>query len=239
VNIQRSAGKEKTRRLDASRVQKLEELGFRWATVKRQYPWEAWFQQLKEFKEEHGHCSVPQKYLGGLGNWVAQQRFKGARQRLDASRTQKLEELGFQWRRTMSDPWEAQFRELEEFNEEHGHCNVPRKHPGGLGVWSKNQRSKKRSQCLDAGRVQKLEELGFQWETTKMMPDRWEARPRELNEFQEEHGHCNVPQRHPGGLGKWVSKQRYRGEEECRRLDAGRTQKLEELGFRWNLLRSD
>merc|ERR1712238_600814 len=86
--------------------------------------------------------------------------------RLDAGRIQKLEELGFQWN-MMPDRWEARLRELREFKEEHGHCNVPSKHPGGLGDWVMYQLSKKEGRCLDAGRIQKLEELGFQWRQRK------------------------------------------------------------------------
>ena len=32
--------------------------------------WEVRFRQLKEFKEEHGHCVVPQKQPRGLGIWA-------------------------------------------------------------------------------------------------------------------------------------------------------------------------
>merc|ERR1719401_282134 len=127
--------------------------------------WEARLRELKEFKEEHGHCNVPYKHSGGLGEWVNNQRRAGKKGRpcLNDHRTQKLEELGFQWG-ILSDRWETRLRELKEFKEEHGHCNVPRKHPGGLGDWMRNQRSAhtKGRQCLDAGQTQKLEELGFQ-----------------------------------------------------------------------------
>ena len=58
---------------------------------------------------------------------------------------------------------------------------------------------------------------------------------QELKEFKEEHGHCNVPSKHLGGLGKWVDTQRRGGEEGSQRLDAGLIQKLEELGFRWEM----
>ena len=43
-------------------------------------------------------------------------------------------------RRDKSDRWEAWLRQLKEFKEEHGHCDVPEKHPGGLGDWVRNQR---------------------------------------------------------------------------------------------------
>ena len=55
--------------------------------------------------------------------------------------------------------WESQLRKLKEFKEEHGHCHVPSKRPGGLGRWVEKQRSKKRSQRLDDSRIQKLEAL--------------------------------------------------------------------------------
>jgi len=91
-----------------------------------------------------------------------------------------------------------------------------------------NQRSKKRSQLLDAGRIQKLGELGFGWGSNKTLLDRWEARFWELKEFKEEHGHCNVPARHPGGLGNLVYRQP--SKKKSGRLNVDQIQKLEELG---------
>ena len=58
----------------------------------------------------------------------------------------------------------------------------------------------------------------------------WESRLRELNEFKEKQGHCDVPEKHPGGLGHWVKYQRSR--RGCRHRDASQTQKLEELGLK-------
>ena len=213
VNHQRSM--KKIGRLAAGRAKKLEELGFRWGTPKTAPSWGVRFQQLKEFKEEHGHCNVPKRHPGGLGHWVQYQRRAGS-QRRNAGQTQKLEELGFRWNTTKRQMWEVRFWELNKFKEAHGHCNVPKGHPGGLGRWVERQRSKKESQRLDTGHTQKLE---------------WEAWFQELKEFKEEHGHCNVPWRHAGGLGNWVLHQRSKRGSQCR--DTGQTQKLEELGFRW------
>ena len=59
------------------------------------FSWEERFQQLKEFKEKHGHCDVPARYPGGLGDWLSHQRTKRERsQGSDARQTQRLEELG-------------------------------------------------------------------------------------------------------------------------------------------------
>ena len=197
--------------------------------------WDARFEQLKRFKEQRGHCRVPEKYPGGLGAWAKEQRRrdKEGSPRVGAERAQRLEELGFRWEAAKGRSWEERFRQLQEFQEEHGHCNVPQKHPGGLGVWAANQRCKGKewSQRRNAKQVQQLDDLGFRWDTAKKLS--WEERFRQLKEFKEEHGHCNVPQKHPGGLGIWVANQRRGGKQVAQRRNAERTQKLEELGFRW------
>ena len=149
--------KEGSLRRDAEQVQKLEDLGYQWA---KRYSWEERFQQLKEFKEEHGHCNVPRMHPEGLGSWVIYQRYGGGSQRRNAEQTQKLKDLGFE----LGNPprsWESRFRELKGFTKKHGHCKVPRKHPGGLGRWVEYQRSRKGSRCRNANQTQNLEELGL------------------------------------------------------------------------------
>merc|ERR1711966_627469 len=69
----------------------------------------------------------------------------------------------------LSNKWETWFRALKEFKEEHSHCDVPRKLVGGLGFWVMRQRSEKRCGRMKVDRVQRLEELGFQWDTPKTL----------------------------------------------------------------------
>ena len=224
MNTQRS--KKKSGCLDVSRDHKLEELDFRWGrdtTLSDQ--WEAWFRELKELKEKHGHCNVPSKHP--LGQWVAHQRYKKESRRLDAGRIQKLKELGFppETKQIWSDQWETRLRELKEFKKKHGHCVIAPKHPGGLGRWVECLLSEKetqhRNEHRDAGRIKKLEELGFQWGLMETSCS-WEMRFRELKDFKEEHGHCNVPQNYSGGLGIWVNRQCWHIRENSQRLDVGR-----------------
>ena len=198
-------------------------------------PWDARCRELREFREAHGHCDVPARHPRGLGTWARRQRCEEATGYLDAGRVRRLEALGFAWgtREPITGRrgcWEARFQEWEEFREAHGHGVVPPGHRGGLGRWAHRQRIEKATGCLDADRAQKLDELGFPWGGRKAMKDRrnrWAARLRELQEFEEEHGHCNVPSHHPGGLGRWVTYQSSQEDEE--RLDA-RTKKREEFG---------
>lgn len=89
-----------------------------------------------------------------------------------------------------------------------------------------------------AERAKRLDELGFIWMLVE--PLSWEKMFAALVEFKKNHGHCNVPQKsrehkslEQKRLGKWVNSQRTaytRG-----KLNPGRKQQLDSIGFVWNL----
>ena len=59
--------------------------------------WDVMFDRLMNYKNQHGNCEVPQKYMGDpqLGRWVRKQRQK--RDKMSEERKARLEEIGFQW----------------------------------------------------------------------------------------------------------------------------------------------
>ena len=63
--------------------------------------------------------------------------------------------------------WEQKFKELEEYKEEHGDCNVPQRYPDNppLGRWVNNQRRISGERRLPDNRKTRLEELGFDFES--------------------------------------------------------------------------
>ena len=87
--------------------------------------WEEGFEHLKEFKEQHGHCRVSQKYNSSdgyrLGAWVNRQRSQI--DNMPSHQKAKLDILGFVW-----DPftlqWEEGFVHLQAFAKENGHCKI-------------------------------------------------------------------------------------------------------------------
>lgn len=95
-------------RLPDKQVAMLNSIGFVWqmrkpltmrdTTLNDQY-FEEMLKELKKFKEEEGHCWVPQKYLKHpkLGNWVKNQRKDKRHGTMKAEREQKLNEIGFEW----------------------------------------------------------------------------------------------------------------------------------------------
>ena len=226
---------------------------------------ESWYEmlgKLGEYKEENGHCNVPNSE-GSLGNWVIKQRYlyrkrdDGEQTPLTDERIAALGAMGFEWDGTgVNNPgnpndelWYEMLGKLGEYKEENGHCNVPRSQ-GKLGQWVKNQRSEYQKRrvgkktSLTDDRVAALESMEFEWVGTgtnksgKSNDDLWNERLVELRDYKEENGNCNVPSSR-GALSKWVSKQRslYRKREDGEKtpLTDKRVAALDAIGFLWKL----
>ena len=142
----------------------------------KRVPWIERYEELKKYKKNNGHCSVPRKH-GPLGTWVNTQRHvyrllkEGKSARMADDRIQKLESVGFQWSSQLDRDtvqWDARFQELKKYKETHGDCNVPNKHKS-LGTWVHTQRQYYRLlkegkySHMSDDRIQKLESIGFQW----------------------------------------------------------------------------
>ena len=119
---------EASARITAERVAVLEGMGFEWSL---QIDWKDRVKKLGAFKEEHGHCNVPQGWPEdpALGGFVNSQR--DHKKKLDSGepargltveRVAVLDEMGFEWAPgTVHDRvgWEQPFMELEVRHVEH------------------------------------------------------------------------------------------------------------------------
>jgi hypothetical protein len=133
----------------------------------------------------------------------------------------------------MMSGWEEHYEGLEQYKQKHKDCNVPQRYPKspGLGQWVNRQREECRNGNLSLERKEKLDQLGFVWNTYVSC---WEETYAELEYYKQVHGHCNVPQKYTEtpGLAGWVKQQRddYRNGN----LKVERKSKLGQLGFVWN-----
>ena len=191
------------------------------------------YQALQEYKQKHGHCNVPTKYPDNpqLGIWVGHQRTSKKNGKLSSDRIQKLEVIGFSWDPD-EDAWNRMYQTLQEYKQEHGHCNVPRGYPDNpkLATWISGKRQQKKNGKLSSDKIQKLEEVGFSWDAIE---DAWNRMYQALQEYKKEHGHCNVPNSYPDNpqLGNWVDTQRTSKRKGT--LSKDKTQKLEAIGLQW------
>lgn len=131
--------------------------------------------------------------------------------------------------------WEQRFKELESFQQAHGHCNIPalwQTNPA-LGHWVRNLRHAKKRGTLAEEKVRRLDALGFCWERRPPVAAFWEQRINDLKAFKKEHGHCNVPHVYSPNrtLGYWVA--RIRKQRKREELDKEKIRDLDALGFCW------
>jgi len=228
--------------LSEERTQRLEELGLVWDPPNEE--WTENYGRLVKYKEEYGNLLVPRNFKTedgmNLGIWLSTQRTAYYKSLVGEECTQRLEELGFLW-----DPrnvkWNEKCDRLVKYKEEHGNCLVPIKFEMEdgmkLGRWVSTQRTAYHKQgnkgTLSEERTQRLEELGFVWDSQNT---EWDENCDRLVEYKEEHGSCMVPQRFKMEdgmkLGAWVNIQRSaysKGtlSKECK-------QRLKGLGFVWD-----
>ncbi|CAB9524031.1 helicase [Seminavis robusta] len=92
--------------MTAEQLQKLESIGFVWENLSRS--WFERYEELREFKRQHGHTRVPKEYPENpqLVAWCANQRahyrafMLGKRSCMNESRIKQLEDAGFQFEQT-------------------------------------------------------------------------------------------------------------------------------------------
>lgn len=142
--------------------------------------------QLLEFKEEFGHCNVPQRYGANptLGRWCSNMRSahkikqrenkQGTSSGLSKHHIEQLEAMGFKWKGVDHDlGFDKRCHEIEVFKSKFGHCNVPKNYSDNpsLGGWcndikvayKKLQNGDKSARRISPSRIDQLADIGFEW----------------------------------------------------------------------------
>ncbi|MBF0193187.1 MAG: Helicase associated domain protein [Magnetococcales bacterium] len=197
--------------------------------------WDENFGQLLAFKDQHNHCEVPQRLPDNpqLSQWVEQQRKDHFKNTLLKTRFEELSQQGFIW-----DPkktaWERMYKNLVTFKNQHNHCKVPKGFADNpeLADWVIRQRREKLSGRLEQDWEDKLNALGFVWD---LEADAWETGFKALAKFHKIHGHGQVPVDYPHNpkLAEWAQLQRRNDKKGT--LSEEREDRLNGLGFVWNL----
>ncbi len=236
---------------------RLDAIGFEWVQPERLSPsmeehnvalWESLFERLLAFREQHGHCQVPNISSADrlLARWVQRQRYHRRKNRLLAERQRRLEEVGFDWasdKLHLVSGWEARFEELVRFQQQHGHLRITLKNQSSAGLmhWRDNQRIRFRSGVMPPEQKARLDAIGFEWEQPERLSPAmeehnvalWESLFERLLAFRQQHGHCQVPKGKGADhvLARWVRQQR--NHHRLNTLLAERQRRLEEVGFDW------
>jgi hypothetical protein len=199
-----------------------------------QHLWDNMFEQLKEFKAQHGHCKVVRNNeYAALNSWVVTQRLNYHEGKMSQDVKDKLNEIGFIWSVKRKNA-NSHLEQLKAFKEEHGHWNVRDEDNSGLSKWVSHLRCKFRDGTLDPVLKASLEEMEFDF--AKPLDHRVRDHINELRAFKEEHGHCEVYGHGYNNLSKWLSTVRCRFKAGT--LEKELEEELEELGLeflRWDV----
>ncbi|KAL7564258.1 hypothetical protein ACA910_014324 [Epithemia clementina (nom. ined.)] len=236
VNSQRQ-NYERYKTIKPERFRLLEGIGFDWAVKKR---WNDMYEQLKKYKEKHGHCMVTGKSEGFLGRWVTFQRTQlnrfsqtGKDSKMYSERFQLLNDIGFVWN-VRDLRWT---RTLEKFKND---FLASKRFPDGknneeikLKRWIDEQwLGYRRFDCgavanpMTQNRFDRLQEIGF---AEYMLEAHWTYRYEKVKALLEDDKNWNPPPNHY--LYKWTKKQR--DAFHAKRLDKEKVEKLNKIGFPW------
>ena len=216
---------------------------------RRKKSFEQRIEELKAFKEKHGHVRVTEKHDQSLGSFCREMRYarreKGnrtgtSRTVITEDRIKALDKLGFDWgdktkTRTRTKSSENRIEEMKTFKAKHGHVRVSRKQDKSLYSFCDNMRSARRgtgTATITEDVMKALDELGFDWGDKQKS---FEERIEELKVFKAKHGHVRVTVKQDKSLGLYckIIRSSRRGTAKRRVITEDRIKALDELGFEW------
>lgn len=203
--------------------------------------WETTFELLCEFVKRFERFPYnKEKYRDYmLGTWCVTQRVLFNKNKLSASKIEKLESIGFAWD-TRDELWNGKFNILKEFKEKNGRFIERRdtyddNEIRSVYTWSVTQRKNYKMGELSAERIQKLKEIGFEF-TVCSIDERWEESYGVVKQFYLEYNRFPVKQDIESGKVdikySWIAAQRR--QRRNNKLSQNQIKKLNEVNFVWD-----
>ena len=214
------------------RIHQLKSIGFVFDV--RKDVWSERIEELKDYKDIHGHANVPQYQPKNspwyqLGIWVRNQRTMYHRMKnsgendniynfLTEDRINQLNEIDFCWD-VQEETWMEHYQKLVDFKKEFGHANVPPNYKvdPSLARWVLYQRPNKKQ--LLKKRVALLDSLGFDWKESNKHDEQWWKNYNDLLEFKQSHGNLKVSKSDNPKLYSWIQHTKQKCRKYCEKVD--------------------
>jgi hypothetical protein len=204
-------------------------------------------EDLKAYKEKHGHLNVSWKTDKSLYIWCKNIRSaqKGTgKMNSTADGIAALDAIGFDWKsetKTHQKPisFIDRVKALRQYKETTGHLNVTYKANKSLHHWCANIRNARKGKLgltLTADGIAALDAIGFDWksEAARTRSDRFQDRVDALIEYKEKNGHLRVKERDDKSLFNWCTNIRSARKGKLGlTLTADRIAALDAIGFDW------
>ena len=238
--------------LTSERINQLDEIGFIWEANKYKSSFDKRLEELKIYKNRHGHCNVRMDENPSLAKWVQNQineysKLKHEKKTgMTMERASLLLSVGVEFEK--QDSWEQKLQQMRKLQQKYGNqldvANLAHEETKQLRNWICNQRAQyklyqqgKKSN-LTPERIKSLNEISFDW-GERITP--WSTRFQELCQYKAMYGDCLVPQSYDQNpqLGTWVKAQRRHGKlfqsGEGGSMTLERYRKLDDIDFTWEL----
>ena len=203
--------------------------------------WSERFALFQEYIKENDSSRISNDYIYKgfkLGLWVANQKSKYSKGKLDQVGARLLESSHQDWTWSLLDSiWLDNFAKLKSYFEKHGDTEYPSDNSTESQViseWIVTQRKALKKGKILGERKALLDSIEFRWNPR----DPWAEAYEDLLKFVEREGHAQVHWKHIENgrvLGKWVSHQR--ANYKLGELNSDQISKLEQLpGWEWSPL---
>lgn len=165
--IQRQRSLYKNNKISGDRIKRLTDVGMNWNPDN----WEARFNLVKQYYEEHGNINISQKeVIQGvwLGKWIVSQKKameegKLTHEQIEMLKTLPMEEVGRKDNR-----WWSMYEEAKKYYLKFGNLNIPMDYHTSNGKklsdWIIRQRRNYKLGKMSSEHKEKLDEIGFIWD---------------------------------------------------------------------------
>ncbi len=245
--------------LSQEKVMALDDIGFDWNPQAKQIAFEERLEQLKAYKQEHGHVNVAYKQDKSLYQFChhARQRHPDVPNqtiKLAEDRVKALNDLGFDWgghitRNFVNNnqkkvTFEQRIDHLKAFKEKYGHFQVSNKVDFSLARFCANMRTMhpdKNNKVLKLtdDKVKALDAIGFDWnfQSRKKKRRDFETRIEQLKAYKAQHGNFEVSHSVDNSLASFCTAiRKMHPDTPCAngKLPEEKIKALNDIGFEWD-----
>jgi DNA or RNA helicases of superfamily II len=236
-----------TRMTDERRM-KLDTIGMIW---EKESSWEKWLELCKDYYETHGNLNTPYKYtVDGvqLNKWISLQKQAYREGQLTDEQIHQLEGVGIDWLSSYERIWETYYESANQYYRVNGNLDVSYSYKGddgvALGKWLGFQRKYRangtKKTVLTDERIQRLDEIGMNWDKVSVSDEAWERGYTAAVEYYSKHGTLlNMPREYVSDSGvklaSWInnmkSKLRGTGNQTYKPLTNDQIRLLRKIGI--------
>lgn len=229
----------KLKKLVQEKIDLLNGIGMIWSAYDMK--WTFFYEVAEEYFNANGNLNVPIRFITGddiqLGSWISHQRRAYKSKKLSEERIILLEKIGMVWD-PAKDTWDEMYKIAKQYFKENNNLNIPNEFfykNVSLGSWIKTQRQNYKQKFLKEDQINKLNEIGMEWDPIRNQNFIWDKNYNTVLEFYNKYKHLYIPTNYISkdgiNIGRWLYDQKLKYNKN--KLIEYRKNKLDALDKTW------